>query len=101
MPLAPNKFVRVEVFARRFATGHEKDVVYHQCHGIWSCNEGVNAHGKRNAPVIDRLPEGNVLSVHVDKDVGQADCQKEPSHESPVRDEGEEITVVAATHAVV
>lgn len=69
---ALGKLVRVHEFSRRFATGHQKDVISHERGGVEKGKDSQDEQGQRNAEVVDGFGKGNVFLVHVNNELCKA-----------------------------
>lgn len=66
---ALGELVRVHEFSRRFATGHQEDVISHERGGVEKANDSQDNQGQRNAEVVDGFGKGNVFLVHVNNEL--------------------------------
>lgn len=93
--------MRVEVFASGLAPGHQKDVVSCKRSRVQERQEPIKDHGKWYAEVIDRVAKADMVLLPVHQNLCQGGADKVQSKNGCRADEGEKITVVATTNAVV
>lgn len=69
--------------------------------GIYQTQDSQNDKGEWHAKVIDRLAKRQSLTVHEEQDLRQAGTNEVYGKKGSRRDKGEEVAVVALSHAIV
>ena len=95
------KFVRIEILSCRFSPGDKEKMISHQGRRICSTKNTVDHHGEGHTEMAYRHAKGYVLAIHINQDLCETGAGKIETHNRCDCDEGEEVSVVATTYAVV
>lgn len=95
------KLAGVQVFSCCFTSAHQEDMIDCQSGRVRSCKAAIYDHGKGKTPLIDGFTKSDTFHHHIAKDMSKTSREKEDGEYSACSNEGEEVTVISASNAIV